>query len=226
MAVIQPDVSCRQKEMRRCSVIAFVMLFSVMAAAQSTSETEAPSKPNFQVDCSKFDASPACGSYNEMIEKGDGDLLSSINGMYHSVVCFRPGEDVFMVLYFVLPDSLAYRSVSTSKYVLATDGYIGYARYKDGIFDDGDVAQGEWTKTKYTSSVFHSARGTQPSAHVDDNEINYASSFKNLEKTTTDYTFSVRLSTLRFVETYQAPGHKPSDPIHEFTQSGHCAEFK
>jgi hypothetical protein len=208
-----------------------LVIVLLAAASLFAQDAQIAIKPKLKLDCSKFDDSRGCRSYNEMVEKEDYDIIASINALYHSFVCFRPDEDVFIIFYF--PSlTLDYRAVPPNKLIVVAKGHVYYARYKDGLLEYGDVAHGEWVRPNYGPTedpppgVFHTARSTQPTALVSDNEIVYGSSFKNLEKSETNYSITIRRSTLRFVETFQAPGHKPSDPFYKSTTGGHCAEFK
>jgi hypothetical protein len=49
-------------------------------------------------DCDKVSSSPACKSFNKLLEKGDRDLVNATSGPNQAVVCFRPDEDTFVLV--------------------------------------------------------------------------------------------------------------------------------
>src|SRR5438445_5590158 len=156
-------------------------------------------------DCSKLpEPSAGCKSYNEMVRSGDKALRSTLNSSTTTFVCFRPYEDVFITISYEAPSYNAFVKNEVSK-LYETSGLLWYARYKQGVLDDSQVAGGKWKK--------YLRDGQEPSfvpdpksvatSLISDSEVVFGYTFQNLSSTKTFYRVDLRRSTLRFVETYQ-----------------------
>jgi len=218
------------------------VLFLVVAFSASAlpPQEAAPPRPEAAYDCTKLPyASAGCQSYNEMLAKGDKDLLGLINGS-HVFACFKPDEDVFFVVSLIEPYPSEYTARSgASPNNLQSTGSFSYARFKNGVQDDVNTLSGLWRKFKLTNVTTFSAKDEQNTAHAaaNDTEISFDNSLRGSNNTRTVYALQIRRSTLRFSETYTAsdvsPDNKPSKtlaqpPTKTQTQvgsGGYCAEF-
>ena len=114
----------------RSLLIALICFLSILPTASAQESTDSKFD-RFKVDCVKFDQSPGCGSYNEMMASHDPDLIKTLTtGFYHSFVCFRPDDDVFATLYFVNEDFIVYKKNPQNQRLLQADGGLSFASYK------------------------------------------------------------------------------------------------
>ena len=213
----------------------------VPASAFPQQESQAPRPETAYVyDCTKLPyVSAGCPSYNEMIAKGDKDLLELINGS-HVFACFRPAEDVFFIVSLIEPYPGEYTARSaTSPNNLQSTGIFSYARFKDGFQQEAATLTGLWRKTKLINVATFSAKDDQNATHAaaSDTEISYDNSFRSLNYARMVYALHIRRSTLRFSETYTAaevtpdskaakvPTPPPTNAQAPPGSSGYCAEF-
>lgn len=203
--------------------VALIFLFATAGAfAQNTS---VPSVASLKADCTKIELTLSCGSFNEMVEGNDKDLLSAIQGFDHAFVCFRTDEDTFIVVSISMPYPLTFHKSATDKNLSTAYGRVRYKRYKDGISDYIRFAPGSWVRSEGISDSFETKEGAPVSAFMDDDELSISFKYPNIVKTTSDYTLTIRRSTLRFTETVYVKETKPSKPDYKSSDGGHCTEF-
>src|ERR1039458_5728551 len=155
---------------------------------------------SYKADCSIAGPAPGCKSYNEMVEKNDKDILAILKGS-STFVCFRQGEDTFVVLSYRQPLPTLFHQGAAS-HVLETFGIVLYRTYTDGVVGFMLPISGRWTKAFTTDSPVFTSRKDEIQASVLDAEVSFSYPFKNRSGTTTRYDITIRRSTLRFVETY------------------------
>jgi hypothetical protein len=119
-----------------------------------------------------------------------------------------------------------------------------YHKYKNGVDEAYRRAQFTWTKTfpyyeqkaDQQHSVIAFAVGSEQNEHKDnqtiynhafdvsitDTEISLFFAFENLNNATTEFSFTIRKSTKRFVETYHIKDSKSTDDI---TYTGSCLDL-
>ena len=172
-----------------------------------------------------------------MVVKHDKDILRSLAPDSHTFICFRPGEDVFIMLaYSEPPNSFYARKAPGVFHALAM---VYYTRYQEGLVDEFKSTLGEWLKKSADdpTPVF-SAEGKENkgvSAVVDGSEIGFDFSYKNTKGNNVIYSYQIRRSTLRFLESFaweetpatQKTAKEPAQPATQGTSSnsGYCAEF-
>ena len=212
--------------------LALVILLATIGRGLSAQQVKI--LPPFSFNCTTLPyLSEGCTSYNEMVAKQDKDLMGALkNGT--TLVCFRPGEDVFFLISHNRPGDGDF-SKSPNPNTLHAFGFLAYDRYKDGVLDYDAWLIGDWTKSKLLdvpASFVAADKGTNANAIVTETEIAYSYTFENLSHTKTNYSVQVRESTLRFSETYTFPdlptpntprAATPSETQANYT--GHCAEF-
>jgi hypothetical protein len=205
-----------------------VMLFAATASAQVITQPTVP----YGADCSTM-RSPACYSYDEMVVKGDKDLVGSIRSSDNAFVCFREGEDTFLLLTFHIPDKIAFTPSGIKGYKQSS-GVVAYSTYKQGVMDDFRLASGMWLRSDDDSEAptFSSYKKDEDQALFSDSEVGFYFKFTNLNHNQTDYALKIRRSTLRFNETFTWPETKgdgkkqvPESEGRD-TNQGHCVEFK
>lgn len=207
-----------------------IVILSLRAHAQTTSEP-------YAFNCSTLQSpSEGCKSYNEMIVKKDKELMEFIENESDVYVCFRPGEDVFLFLGFKTPGDAKFRMGSSG--YLEANGQTVYFRYSGGVMEDSKIGNGVWTKFAVKGGpAFFTREGSEVRSSISDSEFSVAYTFPNLSHKTTNYSVSVRRSTLRFSEQYTFPqppatskrGIKQepsSETDNRLSYSGYCAQIK
>lgn len=224
----------------RIPLVKYIALIVLIAASAFRVGAQEPAKA-YTFDCTKLsfaNQSQGCESYNEMVVKGDKDITGAFQSSSASdvLVCFRPAEDVFFVISYKVPDDAEYHRANTPNIFEAVE-FLFYSRYKDGVLDTSGLSYGAWTKIPNIAVSFSAKDKDGSYASINSSEVSYGSSFLNLNNTKTLYTVQIRLSTLRFSETYTfqeapppkpakspAPPTPPSQNRIEYT--GYCAAFK
>ncbi len=206
---------------------ALIALIGVSALAQSPSQRP---KPSYTYDCSMLpEPSQGCQSYNQMVDKQDSDVMSTLK-TGETYVCFRPNADYFMVVNY--SDPVLLKPLTSNPTVLRGVGVGTYSSFKEGILDSIEALGGQWTQLKSlgTPPVFSGKgleRGSPTTLTVSDTEVDYSTSYENIGKTKTVYTLQIRRSTLRFSETYIFPTSQSKTATStESGFSGYCAEFR
>jgi hypothetical protein len=181
-------------------------------------------------------SSQGCKSYDDMIMSRDKELIEFIDNESDMYVCFRPNVDVFFLLGFKKPSESRFKTGNTG-YPEAT-GQGLYFRYSDGVLDDSKIVNGVWRRfTPKDGPVFFATPASDTHASINDSELSVAYTFTNLSHKTTEYTVTVRRSTLRFSENYTFPqipvaskkGAKqepPPETDDRLSFNGYCARIK
>jgi len=160
-----------------------------------------------QLDCSKLALpSAGCASYNEMISSNDKDILSTIDHA-GTFACFLSGEDSFILITLNSPEDFLFHK-STNPRILEARGEIWLSKYKKGLTDDFQVADGMWRKIvgdTESAPIFRTSKNSTPApaASAGESEVSFSYSYKNVGGGTTNYSFTMRRSTLRFQQTLQ-----------------------
>lgn len=151
----------------------------------------------------------------------------------HAFVCFRPGEDVFIILSYIPPKPEDFHKDLKYPTVLKSTGLVFYNRYKNGVSEEFQMAVGEWTKVAGVSDVpsFSTTPNEELNASIGESEEELDTKYKNLAGGSTSYSLKIRHSTLRFSELFQwavpkdAKDKENSDRGQD-SNNGYCAEFK
>jgi hypothetical protein len=208
-----------------------LVLFSpALAHAQTVSQP-------YAFNCNALQSpSEGCKSYNEMIVKKDKELMEFIENESTVYVCFRPEQDVFLFLGFSTPGEAQFKMGASGH--LESSGQSLYFRYSDGVLEDSKVGNGVWTKfTTKNGPVFFTPEGSEVQSSISDSELSVSYTFPNLTHKRTNYSVTLRRSTLRFSEQYTFPqlpvpsrkGVKevpPSETDNRLAYTGYCAQIK
>jgi hypothetical protein len=225
--------------------VKYVAVIALIVATAFLCRAGAQNRPliNYTFDCKKLspaNQSQGCDSYNEMVVKADKDITDTFQSSSDVLVCFRPQEDTFLIVSYSVPDDDQYHPSSTVKNKLEAEDFLSFSRYKDGILDDSNSFFGTLVKfvnlTTFPAS-FRAKNNDGSSGSIDSSEVSYNSEFKNLNNTKTSYNIQIRLSTLRFSETYTAEDAVPpkaaksptpaaAPPQSRIGYTGYCAQFK
>lgn len=158
-----------------------------------------------RADCTHI-LSAGCSSFNEMLNHGDREILKAISGHTDALVCFKEAEDVFIVIDFNNP-------FKRSDVIRKAFGIVDFARYKNGQRETFEFWAGSWTRAKDEDSEDAKFVATNLTAYMNSTEIFLSYRYPNVSGTVTRYSLSIRQSTLRFLETYDAKIKK--GPYHE-----------
>jgi len=214
-------------------LLMMVLILSISAACQDrTGEF-------YNADCT-YVSSVACKSFNEMMRVQDRDLAKLVNKENRAYVCFRDSEDVFFVVSRSLIENVAFfkynsgkppgktkarNSVSTDSNEVTYQDVMAYSRFEDGILTTFKFWPGAWKKN--ADEPIDSARFESPASggvvYEDSSALHLSFPFKNIGGTVTRYSLSIRMSTLRFVETMEAPS-KGKGAV-QTKLSGRCVAF-
>jgi hypothetical protein len=222
------------------ALTALVAAVSFSAGIVSAQNAQPTTNVGYIYDCQKLPyTSVGCDSFNDMVRSNDTQIMSALKKSTTAFVCFIPDEDEFFIANYTQPKDAAFSKTSTPD-LLQAFGFFLYSRYKQGVASDSGFVFGKWTKSQddsipptFTSDDTKSQ--PQSRASVDETEIEYNNSFKNLNGTTTTYAFQIRRSTLRFNETYTfpqpAPNTKSTPPTapksqDQLTGNGRCVAFQ
>ena len=195
-----------------CKQIVVPILLALLLCASVSAQENLN---QYKVDCSKF--GPGCSSYNRIVEK-KSELIARA-GKSHAFVCFRNGENVFIILNHQEPDDGRFVQTRTPG-GNSQSGMITYRRFKNGALDESRSFYGSWIKSDSAADKSHAefVPSTKGSAILNDDYLSLAYDLPKQENGMR-YFMLVRRSTLEFSE-----GHnRPSDLIKE---AGACVEFK
>jgi hypothetical protein len=206
------------------------LLLGLLGAAYAQQKTPAkpqlPTKPEApSVNCSDAPTSKACGSFKQLLEAHDKDILDSISSPT-SYVCFRPNEDVFLIFHVKDPTEYFWLRLDDSSKGEKQYGSPVLAEFRNGLLYRTTNGIGYWFRSSPTEKepIFKS----RPDENYNDGatviiagtEISIDHTFKNQNGGTTQYSLTIRRSTGRFIETFASadtPGR---------THSGTCLIYR
>lgn len=223
----------------------YVALIALIVATGTLCKAGAQNTPliKYTFDCTQLSAanqSQGCDSYNEMVVKADKDITDTFQLSSDVLVCFRPQEDAFFIVSYSVPTDSEYSHSTTVKNKLEAYAFLSFSRYKDGVLDDSNSFFSTWVKfvnlTAFPAS-FKAKNKDGSTGSIDSSEVSYNSEFENLNSTKTSYNIQIRLSTLRFSETFTAEDAAPPKPAKSpapaatptqsrVSYTGYCAQFK
>ncbi|HTA22397.1 MAG TPA: hypothetical protein VK763_02605 [Terriglobales bacterium] len=212
-------------------VISTLLVFASFTFAQEATLPSLPReqpKTQFKVDCLGVEATTSCHSYNELVESNDKDVIGSLGGLYDTYVCFSTDDDTFSMVSVSPYWEPAYHKAIKSPRILEQDGQVTFSGYKNGQTDEFKVAEGKWRRAAtLQNDIFRTDDGAEPAAFVDDYTVSFQYSYQNTQGRKLTYAISIRRSTKRFTETWDAPAipEKKQESI-RIVSTGHCAEFK
>jgi len=195
---------------------ACVLLLLVINAGAQTSHPP--------LDCKRFDSSPACLSFSAMLTKGEKGVVDAMSRRNRAVVCFRPGEDTFILVSYPSLDDQAFTPASTDRE--QTSSTVTAMVYKNQKPDDLRHWKGHWTKRSdepREAAMFVSGPGEEGTARIDKSDVLISYDFMNSEKKIT-YQLQVSRPGLRGIETFR-PETSATQAQASKTLTDQCAEF-
>jgi hypothetical protein len=205
-------------------IFLIVLILSGAGLAQST-----PPKAT----CEDKATLDACRSFNDALEDDDARIASALERRQHVLICFRPSEDVFLLIAY---DSFEANLQKENAPSSGNSGSIDFVHYRNGNANLGNeslFAIGQWTpvakegKTHYRFSGQSLIPNDDGKASIDDANITISHSFKRhwgLGEPTTHYVLSIELPSRRFVESFTLPDAATGQSKRE--DSGECFVLK
>jgi len=217
----------RRPPFRVMTLIAFLagcLILEGAALPQAVRKKKPPVvKPAPTVACPDPDARAACRSFAQLVDANDAALLASIKPT--SYVCFRPKEDVFVVIHYRAPHPPWTKSENDRE---TQSGFVNFVEYRNGVVSTDRLATGTWSRIDPDrvgpmEPLFESgeADGSSTPVQIDiQAEINVSYDFQNTTNETIGRSLTIRRSTGRFVENFKPSADAP------FEFSGTCLIYK
>lgn len=145
--------------------------------------------------------SAGCHSFNEMVKHDDREVVSAISKNTDALVCFKSGEDAFLIVSYNNPfknDHSVERAV----------GIITMTRFKNGQRDTDQYWVGSWSRAKGASPEDARFLANNGKGSIYPTSVYLTYAFQNVAGSLTTYSLKIRLSTLRFTESYDATTKK------------------
>jgi hypothetical protein len=212
-----------------CASVALLLLAGV-AASQSL--------PN-NISCPEGTSGDSCRSFKDAIDDQDKHIVEAVKRRDHVIVCFRPTEDVFLLLAYDSPRRGSWHE-STGQRGFQQMGTVDFIKFRNGNANLGGeslFADGLWVSPSIDDDSRSQFSGTllMPGEHgevrIDSSGVQISHSFRDkwekdkLNDPLTRYEFSMKSSSDAFVETF-APSASSNAPAHETTISGKCLTYK
>lgn len=118
-------------------------------------------------------------------------------------VCFRPNQDAFVIVHFYDPSP---REWESDKHGESQSSRVIVREFRDGVLYDIKGIVGDWTRYRSEDEpVFEGERdGPFKDVTIDQEQIHLEYPLKNLNGGTTRYSLTIRRSTGRFTERFDA----------------------
>lgn len=167
-------------------------------------------------------ATQSCQSFHDLLSNKDRGILDRLHRTAY--VCFLPTEDKFFIAEYLEPnisqewEDKATPGSSGAAGVFEQPGSASVSAYKNGVFDELKLSPGKWIVTGHRDQkgeVVPRGEATYVSqclgsefcrVSITGGEFTLSDSFNDKAGGITEHNISVRLSTARFVDTYD-----PSD---------------
>jgi hypothetical protein len=171
------------------------------------------------LDCRNFGSAPACSSFSALLEKGDSVLLQAVSHPNEAVVCFRPGEDTFILISYPTPDEQSFSadpSITPERSPTTVTAMV----YKNRKPDDLRHWKGHWERRSNQpkdAAVFTSAADQEGTARIDRAGLVISYAFATGDSNKIAYTLRVSKPALNGIETFApmtSAGHeRPSKTL-------------
>ena len=200
-----------------------LLLLSCVAASQSL--------PN-KIDCPAGPTGAACRSFKDAVDDEDKHIVEAVRRRAHVIVCFRPTEDVFLLLSYDSPEQKLWQE-QESRTGFQQPGTVEFTRFRNGNANLGGeslLAVGRWltsstdddrTRQFSGASLVPGDNGT---IRIDSDGVHISHTFKEKAvDSVMQHEFSMRSPTEGFVEKFT----KPAPPGEGHVQtSGKCLTYK
>jgi hypothetical protein len=203
------------------------LLALLLLSGVATSQT-----PPNKIDCPAGAMGAACRSFRDAVDDEDKHIVEAVRRRAHVVVCFRPTEDVFLLLSYDSPEQKLWHE-QESRTGFQQPGTVEFTRFRNGNANFGGeslLAVGHWLTSSTDDdqpqqfsggSLLPGDNGT---IRIDADGVHISHTFKEKPvDPVTQYEFSMRSPTVGFVEKFTkiaSPGEG------QVETSGKCLNYK
>jgi len=206
------------------TLILLLLALGASQAQQKTAQKPQPAKPP-SVNCPEAQTSKACHSFKQLLDAQDKDILHSLS-LPPSYVCFRPGEDAFLIVNVEEPRPYGWKKLDDNGVEEQQfKSSVKLTEYKEGVFNSIKNGREVWRRSSPDDEPLFYSEATEGlfkglKIVVDEAEITIDYPFNNQNGGTTQYSLTIRRSTGRFIEAFT------SEITHTTTQSGSCLIYR
>lgn len=211
----------------QCCLLPLIVVLSTAEARQKPvgKPPQPPNPPPPIINCSEAKTAKACGSFKQLLDAHDKDILDSLSRKT-TYVCLRPNEDAFLIFHVEPPSPYGWRKAEDGVgQTQESKSSANLTEYRDGVFYTIKDARAPWYRSSADSEpLFHSEptegmfKGLKVTIDPTEVFINYP--FDNQSGGTTKYSLTIRRSTGRFVETLETESRTVA------THSGSCFVYR
>jgi hypothetical protein len=201
-----------------------------------------PSRALAKADCSRTN-SPGCKSFNEMVLAKDTGIVAELTAVDNRVyVCFSPKKDTFHILRFPVPIRSGWNKKDL---VEKQEARAQFCTFEKGQFEGCRTSGFAYTKVEseaphlnmsgssFASDQYSKEQNPTNSTDkalaslnsfflfsVDSNDLIVSYKFANQAGVESWYQLTIRVSTLRFAESYEF-----ENPDSKTEENGYCAKY-
>ena len=115
------------------SLLVFVFLTVALAQQKKAEKPQPSTRPKTPtVNCSDVQTSKACGSFKQLLEATDKDVLTLLS-LPTSYVCFRPSEDAFLLFHVDEPTQYMWETLEGDAKGQTQYGVPVLAEFRNGV---------------------------------------------------------------------------------------------
>jgi hypothetical protein len=195
----------------QCCLLPLFLVLRIAEAQQKPVVQKPPQPPNPPppiVNCSEAKTAKACGSFKQLLDAHDKDILDSLSRR-PTYVCLRPNEDAFLIFHVEPPSPYGWRTAEDGvSQTQESKSSANLTEYRDGVFYTIKDVRAPWYRSSADSDpLFHSEstegmfKGLKVTIYPTEIFIGYP--FDNQSDGTNTYSLTIRRSTGRFVETLE-----------------------
>src|ERR1039458_3425816 len=129
------------------SLLVFVFLTVALAQQKKAEKPQPSTRPKTPtVNCSDVQTSKACGSFKQLLEATDKDVLTLLS-LPTSYVCFRPSEDAFLLFHVDEPTQYMWETLEGDAKGQTQYGVPVLAEFRNGVLYRTTNGIGYWSRS-------------------------------------------------------------------------------
>src|ERR1017187_6427937 len=181
------------------SLLLFVLLTVALAQQKTAEKPRPPIRPKPPtVNCSEAQTSKACGSFKQLLEAHDKDILDSLSSPT-SYVCFRPNDDAFLIFHVKDPTEYLWETLDDSIKGERQYAWPVLAEFRDGALYRSTYGIGYWFRSSPNKEPLFKSRSDEPfndgaTVIIAETEISIDHPFKIQDGGTTRCSLTIRRS--------------------------------
>lgn len=215
------------KHFRIASLLLVACVSQVRAQSPPQTTPEQSASSHVPLDCTTlYRDYQSCGSFMELVENKDPEVLGMTSSDKRAFVCLREDEDTFVIVSWLKPLKSEFwpsniLADAAPRDEVRSAGAAAYVDCRGGIAEVANfhLWRGFWTaENKASVDQASFSAGTKDKtewANIDSSEAKLVFRYKNSMRTFTSYSITINLSTGRFLEEFVS-----GEIIAE--QRGHC----